>query len=377
MGKLTKLRSGRIIYEFLNMAENDLVSESYNYQFLLRTDVTNFYPSIYTHSIAWAIHTKEKVRIKGNRNAYNKFFGLQLDRLCQNSNDGCTNGIPVGSAVSDLISEIILAAVDKKCSQDLDQFGIKYIAVRFKDDYRFLCNSKDDADLILTKLQSALKEYNLVLNETKTDVQELPVGLFRSLTKEYEKLNELKEYPINFKSFKKCYDTVLEINVLFPGTDVIDRFISDLTSKSYNLKLKLDSREVLKVLSLLIHLIDIRPKILPAILAVTEVMVKRYESNTTLTDRIIEIITNIYNAERAKQEVNEYRVIWFAYFLKVYRDHCIKVEEAKSKKFSESIRTNTNQLFKGLNDVKIYTSYAETKKLQSLSSYLDIFNKEE
>ena len=48
-----------MIYEFLEMAENDLVAEAYNYKYILKTDIKNFYPSIYTHSIAWALHTKE------------------------------------------------------------------------------------------------------------------------------------------------------------------------------------------------------------------------------------------------------------------------------------------------------------------------------
>jgi hypothetical protein len=38
--------------------------------------------------------------------------GNRLDKLFQNVNDGCTNGIPIGPAFSDLVAERVLAGVD-------------------------------------------------------------------------------------------------------------------------------------------------------------------------------------------------------------------------------------------------------------------------
>lgn len=49
---LSNLRTGRMIYEWLTMAERDLILDAKNYQFIARTDISNFYSSIYTHSIA-------------------------------------------------------------------------------------------------------------------------------------------------------------------------------------------------------------------------------------------------------------------------------------------------------------------------------------
>jgi hypothetical protein len=68
VGEIGKLRSGRMIYEYLELAEKDLLSESYKYKLLLKTDIKNFYPSIYTHSISWAIHTKGKIRSSNEDN---------------------------------------------------------------------------------------------------------------------------------------------------------------------------------------------------------------------------------------------------------------------------------------------------------------------
>src|SRR5271156_5716597 len=61
-GRLKFLRSGRMIYEFLTMVDDDIASVAYKYSHLVKTDIKNFYPSIYTHSIAWALHGKRKAR---------------------------------------------------------------------------------------------------------------------------------------------------------------------------------------------------------------------------------------------------------------------------------------------------------------------------
>ncbi len=46
IGKLGNLRSGRMIYEWIEMAEKDMVVEAHKYNYIIRTDITNFYNSI-------------------------------------------------------------------------------------------------------------------------------------------------------------------------------------------------------------------------------------------------------------------------------------------------------------------------------------------
>ncbi len=102
------------------MAENDLVSEAFRFKHLFTTDVRNCYASIYTHSIPWALHTKQLAHDFKNRNDFT-LFGNRLDKLFQNANDGCTNGIPIGPAISDLIAEVVLAGVDLALSRFLSE----------------------------------------------------------------------------------------------------------------------------------------------------------------------------------------------------------------------------------------------------------------
>ena len=175
-----------MIYEFIEMAENDLVAEAHKFKYIVKTDIKNFYPSIYTHSISWALHGKKDGR--KDRSTY-ALLGSKLDKLFQSANDGCTNGLPIGPAVSDLVSDLILAAVDRETSKELKKKSVEFIGVRFKDDYRFLCNSKTEAETIIKTLQAQLRQFNLNLNEGKSDIKELPEGLFRPWTSDYHKFS--------------------------------------------------------------------------------------------------------------------------------------------------------------------------------------------
>jgi hypothetical protein len=90
IGEIGNLRSGRMIYEWIEMAENDLASIAFQYKYLITTDIKNFYPSIYTHSIPWAIHGKDYIRNQkcsnNHPNRYNySLFGNCLDKLFQNA----------------------------------------------------------------------------------------------------------------------------------------------------------------------------------------------------------------------------------------------------------------------------------------------------
>lgn len=79
-GRIGYLRSGRMIYEFLDMTEDDIAAVAYKYTHVVKADIKSFYPSIYTHSIAWAIHGKKHVRKPANLHNF-LLVGNRLDRL--------------------------------------------------------------------------------------------------------------------------------------------------------------------------------------------------------------------------------------------------------------------------------------------------------
>lgn len=371
-GELGKLRAGRMIYEFIEMAENDLVAEAHSFNYLVKTDIKNFYPSVYTHSIAWALHGKEKAR--KDRFSFN-LLGNKLDKLFQCANDGCTNGLPIGSAVSDLISEIILAGIDKKTSKKLNKENINFLGVRFKDDYYFLCESKAEAERIIKVLQTQMQAYNLNLNEEKTRVRELPDGLFRLWTLEYQKHSLRYIKKISYKKFESTFLAVLKIDKDFPGTGVIDKFLSELFTKKGKLKLKLKSKEIFKIFSLLLLLKERRAKVFPQILAVIEAI---FDINEDQHEEVIKplhgALLKLIESKFKRISENQYDLMWLCYFL---RSQTGLKGWPKSGycKLLKSIKHNNQAFFKTDGKIKLYNPIKKKGANEKLFNHLNIFNK--
>ncbi len=367
-GHLGKLRSGRMIYEYLEMAENDLVEEAYRYKHIIQTDIKNCYPSIYTHSIAWAFHTKATIRSGSNRFNVN-LLGNRLDKLFQNANDGCTNGLPIGPVVSDLICEVILSAIDLEISATVNKYDM--LALRFKDDYRFLCKSENDCLRIIKKLQQKLKEFNLLLNEDKTRIKELPEGIFREWVSKYHQISPRKGKKLLFKQFKEFYLGVIGIDKEHPGTGIIDRFIVDLADKQYKPLISTEAKCLTKSISLLLLLAERRIKTFPKILGLIESMMIQSKRQDT-RDLVEQHLKLMLKDLKGNYEENRYLISWILYFLKS-NGFTVRGMRNFNHSILDSIKSNRNLLFNSCTDFKLYRNIPKTKVNGSLLYHLDIF----
>ncbi|RZJ49001.1 MAG: RNA-directed DNA polymerase [Flavobacterium sp.] len=376
-GEIGSLRAGRMIYEYLEMAENDLVAEAYNYKYILKSDIKNFYPSIYTHSIAWAIHTKETIRKRGNRNKFNDYVGLVLDKLFQYSNDGCTNGIAIGPAISDLIAEIILSAVDTECSKIMIAKGIDFIGVRFKDDYRFLCHSKQDAKLIIKTLQKQMALFNLTLNESKSQVIGLPEGLFREWTAEYQPFSLRYRKKISYKRFENSFRGTLNVDKRFEGTGVVDRFLSELYTKNQQLKFNFKDKELLKAISLLLMLKERRNKSFPQILGIIEQIIEQNKGKVKTVSKISSVFENLLNEKLKSIDDNQYDLLWLSYFVKSLDLFPIAFPKKINSELIKSLKNNKVEFFKPIpTDIKLFETVKKPTKNVLLLKHLAIFKNE-
>lgn len=373
IGILGDLRAGRMIYEFLEMAENDLVTEAYNYKYILKTDIKNFYPSIYTHSIAWAIHTKAVAR--KNRSKFDKYVGLVLDKLFQYSNDGCTNGIAIGPAISDLIAEIILTEIDTETSTIIGS-DIDFLGVRFKDDYRFLCQTKQDANIIIKILQKQLAKFNLTLNEKKCEIEELPEGLFREWTAEYQPYSLKYKKRITYKRFENSIRATLLIDKKHEGTGVVDRFLSELYTKKYKLKFDFDDKDLQKAISLLLMLKERRSKSFPQILGIIEQIILQKTGKKKTLKSINEILNNILNEKLKKIEDNQYDLIWLIYFISSQDLLKIVFPRKFKSELIKSLKNNRLEFFKSIpTDIKLFDTIKKVGKNDILLEHLALFKK--
>lgn len=156
---------GNTILGWWKNSEQALIKYSLDFDYCLQTDVTDCYPSIYTHSISWALHGINVA--KSNRSL--DLLGNKIDKSIQSMQNMQTNGIPQGSVLMDFIAEMILGYSDKLLSEELSKEGINnYQIVRYRDYYKIFSDSKEDVEKILKTLSIILYDLNLKLNSAKT-----------------------------------------------------------------------------------------------------------------------------------------------------------------------------------------------------------------
>lgn len=144
-------------------------------RYKVKTDISTCFPSIYTHSIPWAIDGKEQA--KKNFSERKSTFANKIDSATTWMNNKETNGILIGPHSSNLISEIILTAVDKDLREARKKQGKSaFQYVRHIDDYTCYLDSYEEVESFILELSQCLKKYNLLLNHQKTKIIELPIS---------------------------------------------------------------------------------------------------------------------------------------------------------------------------------------------------------
>lgn len=143
--------------------ENKDPSLDFGMEYRIKTDITNFYHSIYSHSLPWALVGHQKAK----RERDIALWFNQIDwaaRLCQRNE---TKGIPIGPATSSILSELILSRVDETLRE-------KYRFSRYIDDYTAFTKTRGEANQFLVDLSRELEKYALNLNPKKTHISEMP-----------------------------------------------------------------------------------------------------------------------------------------------------------------------------------------------------------
>lgn len=175
----------------------------YKKQYIVRADVAQCFPSIYTHSLSWALVGKSVA--KANKKKQSLWYN-QIDHFVQNNRDGETHGILIGPHVSNLLSEIILCCVD--C--ELVVKGWEYI--RNIDDYACFVETEEKAKEFLVDLQTELRKFDLFLNHKKTQVSKLPTAMTEQWTRKIKAITLVKNYgKVDYRSCQTYFDYAIEI----------------------------------------------------------------------------------------------------------------------------------------------------------------------
>lgn len=175
----------------------------------LKVDVSNFYPSIYTHIIPWVFVGKDvaqniwRERKYGNLTSYSPSTnsdydkGNQIDDLFEKCQERQTHGIPVGPDASYLIAEAILSYLDNIMTTKYP--GI--VGCRYYDDYYLYFDTTEEAEKALKVLIDEFKQMGLEINLAKVEINQLPISVVEK--------HVVKLSPYDFKSRRT--DQMLQI----------------------------------------------------------------------------------------------------------------------------------------------------------------------
>ena len=158
---------GRIcVMEYGNRARGSgvIINRSFGKRFEVHTDIANFFPSIYSHAIPWALAGVEEAKRNRNRR---KLWYNELDQAVRMTKRNETQGIAIGPATSNIISETILEQVDTKMKKE-------FTFIRHIDDYTAFCETYEQAQNFIGRLSEELANYKLLLNVGKTNITKMP-----------------------------------------------------------------------------------------------------------------------------------------------------------------------------------------------------------
>ncbi len=152
-----------IAFTPMNDLKRHRLLHSAGYRYVLRADVSGFYPSVYTHTITWALHGKSQ----GKKRSKTPLLGDLIDQLVRDGQDRQSVGLPIGPDTSHIVSEMIGVAIDEIVLASLKK---PFSGFRHMDDYYLCFDDQGAAATALTVLTHALRDFELNLNETKTKI---------------------------------------------------------------------------------------------------------------------------------------------------------------------------------------------------------------
>ena len=176
----------------------DLLIDKY---YMVTADISKCFPSIYTHSVPWALVGKNEAKNSKRKGWFNK-----IGHFLQNIKHGETHGLIIGPHALNLISEIVLCKIDEKLVVK------RWAYIRNIDDYTCYVKSEQEARAFLADLQTELREFDLSLNHKKTIIKELPLAAIENWVRKINSINIVTIYgKVDYNSCRAYLDYAIEI----------------------------------------------------------------------------------------------------------------------------------------------------------------------
>ncbi|KMK53658.1 Reverse transcriptase (RNA-dependent DNA polymerase) [Fructobacillus sp. EFB-N1] len=186
--------------KFSSLASNSKFKEiQLKYKVSKKIDIQNFFPSVYTHSLTWALLGSKSVAKMAKKSMLDKSFEGAIDRLMQSINFKETNGIVVGPEFSRVIVELLLSKVDTIVEKNLLEKhnkvnNIDYSIIRYVDDIFIFSNDSQLNNVIENEFESCLRTFNLSINDSKIKDFSDTTSIL------YSRVTEIKKIILDFKN---------------------------------------------------------------------------------------------------------------------------------------------------------------------------------
>lgn len=363
------------ILTWWEMIEQRSLVLSLDFKYVMHTDISDCYSSIYTHSIPWALHTKPEAKKKANRTKQS-LVGVAIDNHLQDMSYGQTNGIPQGSTLMDFTAEIVLGYVDLLLSQKLKELKINdFHILRYRDDYRIFSNNTFESEQITKELSEILTKLGLKLNADKTEASD---DIIKSSIKP-----DKRYWISNRRIAENKQKWLIQIYLLsdkYPNSGTVDTQMREFLKVLESSKKK-DS-QLQTLISLVTEIALKNPRVIPTAMAILSIFLSRIDEKEIKIQLI----------EKIKLKFNEipnssFIMVWFQRLtLKVdgtesYNEPlCKKVFDEKQKiwncewlnnKFKKIIEESDIVKKEQVNKTASKVSKKEIKRILSKNSYYE------
>ncbi|MHA1408401.1 MAG: RNA-directed DNA polymerase [Candidatus Heimdallarchaeaceae archaeon] len=262
--------------------EQKSIELSLDYEYLFETDLTDCYASMYTHSIAWALHTKELAKM--NRTGTN-LIGNNIDRHIQCMRYSQTNGIPQGSVLMNFIAEMILGYADTELAKRIDHAKLTdYVILRYRDDYRIFVNNPQTGESILKLLTEVMIDLGLKLNPVKT---KLSKSVIRGSIKA-DKLSWIIKNPMQ-KNLEKDLLIIHDHSMQFPNSGSLISALSDYLKRVERAK-SVQCDQALVLISIVVDIAYHNPRTYPFCAVILSILLSFVKDENTKLNVIMKII---------------------------------------------------------------------------------------
>ncbi|EDT01878.1 conserved hypothetical protein [Burkholderia ambifaria IOP40-10] len=271
--------------------EQQSLCYSLEFSHILHTDVTDCYGSLYTHSIAWALHGMEKAKASKGKDG---LIGDKIDSHIRAGRYGQTNGISQGSVLMDFIAELVLGYVDELITKRLGD-ALDFRILRYRDDYRVFTNSDVRSEEILKIISDELRSVGMRLGASKTFVSTNVIeGSIKPDKLAGIDLQDLGD--TNAKTIQKQLLRLHSFGRRFPNSGALRRLVGELHTKVIEQKVEPDDLEVQVAIATDIAVVS--PQTFPAIAGILShlISLQSAEEKNSSWSRVYQKMSNVpYN----------------------------------------------------------------------------------